>query len=114
MSDPNLLIVANLVAAQAAALPDLDVLTFESEGETETLTFRELWENAQRIAAGLKALGLRKGDRFALLIQNHPEFVELMVASAILGTVIVPIDPRTRGAKLAYMLRDSDARGVVW
>ncbi len=113
MSDPNLLIIANLVAAQAAVRPDLDVLTFESEGETETLTFRQLWENAQRIAAGLKALGLRKGDRFALLIQNHPEFVELMVASAILGTVIVPIDPRTRGAKLAYMLRDSDARGVV-
>ncbi len=113
MTEPNLLIIANLVAAQAAAQPHLDILTFESGGSTEVRTFQQLWENGQRMAAALKALGMRKGERFALLIQNHPEFVELMVASAILGTVIVPIDPRTRGAKLAYMLRDSDARGVV-
>jgi crotonobetaine/carnitine-CoA ligase len=113
MSEPNQLILANLVAAQAVANPDLDILTFENEGEIEVLTFRQLWDNAQRLAVALRGIGMRKGDRFALLIQNHPEFVELMVASAILGTVIVPIDPRTRGAKLAYMLRDSDARGVV-
>lgn len=113
MAESNLLIIANLVAAQAAAHPDLDVLTFEHEGRTETRTFRALWENAQRLAAALRKLGCSRGDRFALLIQNHPEFVELMVASAILGTVTVPIDARTRGARLAYMLRDSDSRGVV-
>ena len=113
MAEPNLLIIANLVAAQAATQPDLDVLTFENEGTIEVRTFRQLWENGQRLAEGLRQLGMGKGERFALLIQNHPEFVELMVASAIIGTVIVPIDPRTRGAKLAYMLRDSDARGVV-
>ena len=113
MSEPNLLIIANLVAAKAAAQPDLDVLTFENEGESETRTYRQLWENGQRLAAALHGLGMRKGERFALLIQNHPEFVELMIASAILGTVIVPVDPRTRGAKLAYMLRDSASCGVV-
>ncbi|WP_068073592.1 AMP-binding protein [Novosphingobium lentum] len=113
MSQANLLIVANLVADRAASQPDHDVLTFEHEGEVETLTYRQLWENGQRLANGLRGLGMAQGDRFALLIQNHPEFVELMVASAILGTVFVPIDPRTRGAKLAYMLRDSGCRGVI-
>lgn len=113
MSAANLLIVANLVAAQAEAQPDLDVLTFENAGQIETRTYRQLWENGQRLADALRKLGMAKGERFALLIQNHPEFVELMVASAILGTVIVPIDPRTRGAKLAYMLRDSDSLGVI-
>jgi crotonobetaine/carnitine-CoA ligase len=48
-----------------------------------------------------------------VLLQNHPEFVELMVASAILGSILVPIDPRTRGMKLNLMLRDSGAMGVV-
>ena len=109
----NLLIIANLVADRAARQPDLDVLTFEHEGTAETLTYRELWDNGQRLAKALGDLGMAKGDRFALLIQNHPEFVELMVASAILGTVFVPIDPRTKGEKLAYMLRDSGCRGVV-
>jgi carnitine-CoA ligase len=113
MAGENLLIVANLVADRAREIPDLDVLTFEHQGAVETRTYRQLWENGQRLAAGLAGLGVQKGDRFALLIQNHPEFVELMIASAILGSVFVPIDPRTRGAKLAYMLRDSGCVGTV-
>ena len=113
MAQSNLLIIANLIADRAARQPDLDVLTFEHEGSVETRSYRELWDNGQRLAKALGDLGMAKGDRFALLIQNHPEFVEVMVASAILGTVFVPIDPRTKGEKLAYMLRDSGCRGVV-
>jgi crotonobetaine/carnitine-CoA ligase len=113
MAADNLLIVANLIADRAKANPDLDVLTFEHQGEVETRTYRQLWENGQRLAAGLAGLGVQKGDRFALLIQNHPEFVELMVASSIIGSVFVPIDARTRGEKLSYMLRDSGCVGVV-
>ncbi|HKR16530.1 class I adenylate-forming enzyme family protein [Rhizorhapis sp.] len=113
MAEPNLLIIANLVAAQAAARPDLDVLTFEDGGVSEVRTYRDLWENGQRLAEAFRDLGLAKGARVALLIQNHPEFVELMIAAAIQGIVIVPIDPRTRGAKLAYMLRDSDSCGII-
>jgi carnitine-CoA ligase len=109
----NLLIVANLVADRARENPDLDVLTFEHQGAVETRTYRQLWENGQRLAAGLAGLGVKKGDHFALLIQNHPEFVELMVASSIIGSVFVPIDPRTRGDKLAYMLRDSGCVGAI-
>ena len=109
----NLLIIANLVAERARENPDLDVVTFEDQGSVETRTYRDLWQNGQRLAAGLAAAGVNKGDRFALLIQNHPEFVELMVASAIIGSVIVPIDPRTRGNKLSYMLRDSGCVGMV-
>jgi carnitine-CoA ligase len=113
MAADNLLIVANLIADRAKANPDFDVLTFEHQGEVETRTYRQLWENGQRLAAGLAGLGVQKGDRFALLIQNHPEFVELMVASSIIGSVFVPIDARTRGEKLSYMLRDSGCVGVV-
>jgi len=107
------LIIANLVAAKARENPDLDVLTFEDQGSAQVRTYRQLWENGQRLAAGLLNAGVCKGDRFALLIQNHPEFVEFMVAAAIVGCVFVPIDPRTRGGKLAYMLRDSGCVGVV-
>lgn len=113
MTQPNLLIIAHLVAHQAGAHPDLPILGIEHEGALETRTYRQLWANGQRLAAGLAGIGMQRGDRFALLIQNHPEFVELMIASAILGIVFVPVDPRTRGEKLAYMLRDSGCRGIV-
>jgi crotonobetaine/carnitine-CoA ligase len=55
---------------------------------------------------------MRKGDKFAIVMQNHPEFVDLMVASSILGTVFVPIDPRTRGDKLKYMLDFAECKGA--
>jgi crotonobetaine/carnitine-CoA ligase len=56
---------------------------------------------------------MERGDRFALMMRNHPEFVETLIAASITGTVAVPIDPRTKGDKLAFMLRDAGCRGVV-
>lgn len=106
-------IIANLIKARAAQMPDLDVLTFEHNGQEEIRTYRQLWENGQHLAWALKERGIRKGDVFALLMQNHPEFVEAIIASAILGTVFVPIDSRSRGDKLAFMLRNAGCRGVI-
>jgi len=111
-------ILANLIARQAAERPDLDVLTFvdvKADGgfAEEVRTFRELWHNGQRVAQALRDAGMQTGERFALLMQNHPEFVDAMVGSSIAGTVFVPIDPRTRGEKLAFMLGFSGCRGVI-
>ena len=110
-SDPGT--IANLVAEQAFRQPALEALTFEHQGTLETRTYQQLWENGQRIAQALLERGLRAGERFALLMLNHPEFVETMIAAAIVGAVFVPIDARARGAKLAYPLRDSRCRGVI-
>lgn len=113
MPGGNERIIANLVASRAETVPDLDVLTFDHEGQADVRTYAQLWENSQRIAGALAALGMQRGDRFGLLLFNHPEFVEAMVASAILGTVFVPIDPRAKGEKLAYLLRHSGCRGAI-
>lgn len=121
MSAPalNEMILSDLVAARAASQPDLDVLTFEhfslDGGATpdEVRTYAQLRDNAGRIANALTARGMVKGDRFALMMRNHPEFVEAMIAASATGTVFVPIDPRTPAARLAFMLRDSACRGVV-
>jgi crotonobetaine/carnitine-CoA ligase len=115
MAENDPLILANLVAARAASDPDFDVLTFEGGGvrNDEVRTYRELWENGQRLAAALVEAGMQKGDRFGLLMQNHPEFVEAMVAASITGTVFVPIDPRIGPNVLAYMLKDSGCRGLI-
>lgn len=115
MSQPNPQTMAKLISDWADKEPDRDVLTFESGGiaADEMRTYSELWANANRLAAGLAAEGMVRGDRFAILVRNHPEFVELMVAAAIVGCVFVPIDPRTKGAKLAYTLNNSECSGVV-
>jgi crotonobetaine/carnitine-CoA ligase len=115
MRERNNLILADLIAAHAESRPDLDVLTFEGAGvrDDEIRTYSQLLENGNRIAAGLIARGMQPGDRFGLLMRNHPEFVETMIATSITGCVFVPIDPRTRGDKLSYTLRNSNCKGVV-
>ena len=114
MSERNELILANLIANRAETDPDRDVLTFENgDGPDELRTYKQLWENGSRLAQGLLDEGMAKGDYFAILMQNHPEFVDLMVASSISGTVFVPVDPRTKGDKLKYMLMHSGCKGVV-
>ena len=47
------------------------------------------------------------------MMRNHPEFVEAMVAASITGGVFVPIDPRTRGDKLVYMLHNAGCCGII-
>jgi len=112
-------ILADLVRIRAEQKPELDVLTFEHlslDGEAtpdEVRTFADLATNGDRIAAWLISRGMVRGDRFALMMRNHPEFVEAMIAASITGCVFVPIDPRTRGEKLAYMLHNAGCRGVV-
>jgi crotonobetaine/carnitine-CoA ligase len=107
--------LANLIANRAETMPDLDVLTIEGAGvrPDEVRTYRQLWQNGQRLARALLDLGLRPGDHFALLMANHAEFVDAMLAASISGTVFVPIDPRTKGDKLAFMLETARCRGVI-
>ena len=108
------LILAHQIAEMAVAEPNRDVVTFENgEGADEIRTYQQLWDNGRRIAKALTAEGMRKGDCFGLLMQNHPEFIDSMIGSSIVGTVFVPIDPRARGDKLAYLLRHADCQGIV-
>jgi crotonobetaine/carnitine-CoA ligase len=118
MTERNELILANLIANRAETQPELDVLTFVHIDQTgqicdETRTYKQLWENGQRIAAALKNQGIQPGQSFGLLMLNHPEFVEAMIAASITGTCFVPIDPRTQGAKLKYMLDFAECQGVI-
>jgi crotonobetaine/carnitine-CoA ligase len=117
MTSDSQLILANRVRSWCENAPDHDVLTFVSidehgEFQEEIRTYQQLWDNGQRLATWLRAQGMGRGDAFAIVMQNHPEFVDLMVASSILGTVFVPIDPRTRGDKLKYMLEFAECRGA--
>lgn len=110
--------LAHLVRSKAQTLPDFDVLTFvdiASDGNfvDETRSYAALWRRGCAMARLLESKGVKPGDRFALVMQNHPEFVDAMVAASILGAVFVPIDPRTRGDKLIYMLDFAECAGAI-
>jgi len=115
MSMPSLPNLAQVIAGHAAATPDLRILTIDTgtnRGD-EVRTCRELWDNGRRLAGALIEHGLAPGEHFALLMANHAEFVEAMIAAGLTATVFVPIDPRTRGDKLAFMLELAECKGVI-
>ncbi len=119
MRERNEMVLGDLIRLRAEKIPDLDVLTFEhlslDGGATpdEVRTYADLATHANRIAAALVAKGVAPGDRFAIMMRNHPEFVEAMIAASIAGAIFVPIDPRTKGEKLAFMLRNAGCVGIV-
>ncbi len=117
MSEPSDLILANIVREKLAGHAGLDVLTFVSvvngELQDEVRTYQDLWDNGKRIARKLIDEGMGEGEPFGLVMQNHPEFVDAMVGASIANAVFVPIDARTRGRKLQYMLSFAECKGLV-
>lgn len=114
----ELLPLAALIRQRSESPSQGELLTFvshDASGAYRTVdrSYRSLWSRGQAMARALAQHGVGAGDRFALMMQNHAEFVDAMVASSILGTVFVPIDPRTRGKKLQYMLDFSGCKGVL-
>ena len=112
------LILANLIAERRVSHGDLDVLTFVKIDDTgnfqeEIRTYEQLWAHGQKVASCLEEEGMDREDSFGVIMQNHPEFVDVMVGSSIAGTVFVPIDPRTRSKKLAFMLNHAGCKGAV-
>src|SRR5215471_7071936 len=77
------------------------------------LSWREAITRAQRIAAGLGRLGLRRGDRVAILLGNRIEFPLILFAAAQAGLVTVLLGTRQQKPEIAYVLSDCGARLLI-
>src|SRR5205814_2981225 len=77
------------------------------------LAYQGLDDLAGRFAAGLQRLGVRKGDRVALVLPNCPQFVYAFFGSLKAGAVVVPTNPLYAVRELHNQLADSGARVVV-
>jgi acyl-CoA synthetase (AMP-forming)/AMP-acid ligase II len=78
-----------------------------------SLTFAQWHERANRLANGLLGLGLKKGDRVALLAYNRAEWMEIYAALAAAGLVAVPINFRLTAPEIAYIAQHSEARACI-
>jgi len=78
-----------------------------------SLDYPQLNGRVNRLAHALLSLGLNKGDKVAVLLENSIEIVELYLATAKTGLVIVPVNFRLVPAEVEYVVRDSDARAFI-
>jgi acyl-CoA synthetase (AMP-forming)/AMP-acid ligase II len=76
-------------------------------------SYRELDERATQLARALLDLGLRSGERIAVVQENRIEYVETVIGIARAGGVLVPLLGALTGAEHSFMVRDAEARFVV-
>ncbi|MGE5248462.1 MAG: acyl--CoA ligase [Verrucomicrobiota bacterium] len=76
------------------------------------LTFRDVRGQVLRLAEKLAALGLGRGDRIAIAMENGPELVLSLLAAAVCGTA-VPLNPKYRAAEFGFYYEDGNVRALI-
>ncbi len=71
------------------------------------LTYRDLWDAVDRVARGLMALGVKRGERVGIWSPNRPEWVLVQFATARIGAILVNVNPAYKTAELEYTLRQA-------
>ncbi|HHW35883.1 MAG TPA: long-chain-fatty-acid--CoA ligase [Bacillales bacterium] len=89
--------------------PDSNAYIFKDK----SVTYKELNQQVEQLAAGLSAQGIRKGDGVALILGNNPEFLIAYYGILRLGAFVVPINPLFTQGEIHYILENSQAKVVI-
>lgn len=103
-------LVQNFLEYSAERLPDKVALVCDQR----RVTYAELDLQANRLANAMRACGLKRGDRVALYLNNTVELVVGIFAVLKAGGVFVPVNPTTKKDKLAYILNNCRAAGLLF
>ena len=95
----------------AALSPDADALVVRQQGIR--WTYRQFRDEANKVAAGLIALGLKPGDRVGIWSQNNAEWVLTQFATAKAGLILVNINPAYRTHELEYALNKVGCKALI-
>src|SRR5438046_2063133 len=96
-------------ADNARLIPDAVYIHLKQKG----VTFRELEDRSAHARGALAGLGIKHGDRVALVMSDCPEMMVAMLAVMGLGAIVVPCSTMLKPAELQYMLEDSGAQLVI-
>lgn len=102
--------VEKLIRSRVAEHPDATWLKWQDE----EVPWADVLSLSQRAANGLLELGVRPGERVALMLSNRPEFIWVHLGILMIGAHSVPVNISQRGATLTHILADSDAVAVVF
>lgn len=102
--------VGDLLDEQAEAIPDREALVFNHPeiGIELRLNYRQYREEVNKVAKGLLALGIQRGEHVAVWSPNLPQWVLLQLALAKVGAVLVTINTAYKAAEVEYVLRQGD------
>jgi long-chain acyl-CoA synthetase len=99
--------LAHWLERAGRAIPDAPAIGY---GAKTVYDYRALALRAAKLAGGLLALGLKPGDRVAIISKNQPDYVAIMFGIMHAGLSGVPANAKLHGAELGYILEHSGAR----
>ena len=98
------------LARQARVRPDAPFMQFRDEAP---VTFAQADQQANRIANGLRSLGVAQGDKVAVMLSNSPDYLHTWAGIGRLGAVHVAINTAYKGQFLSHVLNNSEARIMI-
>ncbi len=102
--------LAELFLIAAEKFDRSNALNYKRDGEWRPISSNEIVERSENIALGLYSIGLRKGDRAAILAANSPEWTLSDAGCQFAGVVDVPIYTTLAPDSVAYIINDSGTR----
>jgi acyl-CoA synthetase (AMP-forming)/AMP-acid ligase II len=99
------------VFEKAAQLGDKPALIDGPTGRT--LTYKQVWGAVQMAAAGLASRGFKKGEVFAIILPNLPEFAIAFHAVSLLGGIVTTINPLYTAEEVTFQLNDTGAKYLL-
>jgi fatty-acyl-CoA synthase len=105
----QLLNIGDVLTTNARLFPD----KVGASDQTRSLSFSHWNTRSNRLANAILGLGLKKGDRIAVLAYNAVEWLEIYAATAKAGVVMVPINFRLVGSEVAFIVTDSGASAMI-
>jgi len=100
----EMLLMGEIARMNAAKYPDKKAVVYEDKA---TLTYRELNEQANRLAHALQSLGVKQGQQVSLLSRNRPQCVVSYFACAKVGMLYSPLNYRFTAEELVYVINDA-------
>lgn len=95
----------------AANYPDNEAIVYVDRDFR--LTYREFNESVDRLAKGLMALGIEKGEKVAIWATNIPYWITLQFATAKIGAILLTVNTNYKTAELSYLLKQSETENLV-
>ena len=91
----------------------LAINCFEQEPQAQSITYADLRVSIYKLADGLQQQGIIKGTHVAVIMSNRIEFPISWLALAMIGAVMIPVNPAYTSTELDYVLNDSDAEFLI-
>ncbi len=101
--------LGHMVKINAKKFPNRIALKDKDRG----VTYKELNKRVNKLSHSLLSTGLKKGDKFAVLLENCIEIVEAYLAASKTGLVIVPVHFRFVGREIINLVENSDAKALI-